>query len=377
MLQKLKLKNFKCFESVEVGLAALTLLCGVNGMGKSSIFQALLVLRQSYQAGELLHGRLLLGGELADLGNGADVMYEDALEDQIGFTLCDSRAPSPCALMFEYLSSADQLTAFPTPSGSGSDTVPAVWQRLPPFGDPLVYVNAERIGPRKFHARSETMARKGNIGVRGEYAMNLVNERQLELVQDGDPRAMGSGRRLIDLIDAWLQEITPGAHLVLEPVTPIDAVIAGFTFDRAGDVASKRYRATNVGFGLSYALPVLLALLAPKGSLVLIENPEAHLHPRGQTKLGELAARAAAAGVQVIAETHSDHFMDGVRIAVRDQVIAASAVAFHYFTREGSQSILTSPQIDENGRLSVWPDGFFDQHEENSAKLLAPRPTNA
>ena len=160
-----------------------------------------------------------------------------------------------------------------------------------------------------------------------------------------------------------MQDVCLGVNLRLEEMREVDAVIAGFRFDREDDVASHWYRATNVGFGLSYALPVILALLAKPGTLCLIENPEAHLHPRGQTKLAELAARASKAGVQVIAETHSDHFMDGVRIAVRDGLIEPDAATFHYFERKGNQTVVSSPQIDSDGRLSSWPIGFFDQHD--------------
>ena len=115
-------------------------------------------------------------------------------------------------------------------------------------------------------------------------------------------------------------------------------------------------------------LPVILALLSPPGTLCLIENPEAHLHPRGQTKLAELAARAAKAGVQVFAETHSDHFIDGVRIAVRDGLITPGDAEFHYFEREGNMTVVTSIQVDADGRLSRWPSGFFDQYDDNLAR---------
>ena len=176
---------------------------------------------------------------------------------------------------------------------------------------------------------------------------------------------------MLDVVNQWLQDISPGVHLQLDEET--EALIARFSFDRPGDVRHAPYRAPNVGFGLSYVLPVVLALLAEPGTLCLIENPESHLHPRGQTKLGELAARAAKAGVQVFVETHSDHFMDGVRIAVRDGLIEPEDVAFHYFERQGGKAVVSSPQVDADGRLSEWPAGFFDQHEENLVRLLAPR----
>ena len=97
------------------------------------------------------------------------------------------------------------------------------------------------------------------------------------------------------------------------------------------------------------------------------------LSPQGQTRLAELAARAAVAGVQVFAETHSDHFLDGVRLAIHDGLIAPDDVAIHYFERDGGRASVSSPTVDADGRLSQWPAGFFDQHEENLARLLAPR----
>ena len=389
MLQKIKLTNFKCFDSLELACAPLTLLCGLNGMGKSSVLQALLVLRQSAVSGELDQGRLVLSGELASLGTGQDVLFEGAETDVVAFELHDSDVSELCWLAFDYSRGADQLSATLTavsdslvnPQVEGSvwqGVLPlgGQWREIPPLGGHLVYLNAERLGPRKFYDRSEVFARHGNLGTRGEYAWNYLYARQSETVASADPRCseLSAGRRMLDVVDHWLQEVTPGARVGLSAIQDADSVIAGFSFDRIGDVASRRYRATNVGFGLSYTLPVLMALLAPPGSLCLIENPEAHLHPRGQTRLAELAVRASLAGVQVIAETHSDHFMDGVRIAVRNGLIQPEDVAFHYFARDGGRTVVSSPQVGADGRLSEWPAGFFDQHEDNLIKLLGPKP---
>ena len=458
MLRRIGLRNFKCFDRLDLPCAPLNLLCGLNGMGKSSVIQALLVLRQSFASGELRAGHLVLGGELIDLGAGSDVLFEDADEEVIEFVLDDERQrkagePGICPVTgratgglfapgadaaaksilnrllsgetredelsdgrlardypqmnlsafrralarartdgaervrrpseyfpdslvdvswagtFRYSRTGDQLTAV----GSGKRTL-SVWRGAPPFGGDLHYVQAERVGPRKSYPLSEVLARRGDLGARGEYAWNYLNDHAHDPLQADDPRrADAPGRRLVDIVDHWLQDVSPGAHLSLEAVLAADAVIAGFTFDRPGDVESRRHRATNVGFGLSYVLPVVLALLAPPGALCLVENPEAHLHPRGQTKLAELAARAAKAGVQVFVETHSDHFVDGVRIAARDGLIDPADAAIHYFERRDGRAAVSSPAVDADGRLSHWPAGFFDQHDENLAKLLAPR----
>ena len=374
MLRNIKLANFKCFEQLDLDCTSLNLLCGLNGMGKSSVIQALLVLRQSFETGELLNGRLVLDGERIDLGTGLDVLFDGAGREVMGFTLQDDEMTDPWALVFEYSWLLKQWGMWSNDINEDTEYLPVAWQKVPLFGGSLIYVNAERVGPRKLYPLSGVLARRGDFGVSGEYAWNYLNLHQDDLLPEDDPRCIeGESRRLLDVVNQWLQDVCPGAHLELEAVADADAVIAGFSFDRIGDVRTSRYRATNVGFGLSYVLPVILALQSPPGTLCMIENPEAHLHPRGQTKLGELSARAASIGVQVFAETHSDHFIDGVRIAVRDGLIAPNDTAFHYFERDGNKTVISSPQVDADGRLSHWPDGFFDQQEENLARLLAPR----
>lgn len=377
MLERLDLSNFKCFARLELDFAPVTLLCGLNGMGKSSAIQALLVLRQSYELRVLREGMLELGGRLADIGTGKDALFDGAETDVIEFSLRRNDVTEPCVLAYDYDRASDRLDmrrSEAAPDRFGGFGVPESWRDAPPFGGTLHYVNAERVGPRKTYALSETFARGGDLGARGEYALNYLNYHGEDVYTEDDPRFEDcESRRLVDGIERWLTEISPGAHLQLKPVPDADALIAGFTFDRKGDVKTERYRATNVGFGLSYVLPLLVAMFAPKGSLCLIENPEAHLHPRGQTKLANLAVRAAMAGTQVIAETHSDHFMDGVRIAVRDGLISPEDAVFHYFERgDDGAAVVSSPRIDRDGRLSEWPAGFFDQHEENLARLLAP-----
>ena len=374
MLRNIKLTHFKCFEELSLDCAPLNLLCGLNGMGKSTVIQALLVLRQSAEIGELGKGRLALAGERVDIGTSTDVLFEDAEEDVLSFALTsDEVGGLRWQQAFDCPRVSDRMGGFAVPAAKGR--VAHLWQNDPPFGGLIIYVNAERVGPRKFYPLSDLMARRSDFGEGSEHAWSYLSRSQDLLLKADDPRcAGGGGSRLLNIVDHWLQEVCPGAHLQLEAVPDADAVIAGFQFDRPGDVRSRRYRAVNVGFGLSYTLPVIVALLSPPRTLCLIENPEAHLHPRGQTKLAELAATAANAGVQVFAETHSDHFMDGVRIAIRDGLIDAENVAFHYFERPDNRSTVTSLKADSDGRLSHWPQGFFDQHEDNLTRLIAPRP---
>jgi predicted ATPase len=101
------------------------------------------------------------------------------------------------------------------------------------------------------------------------------------------------------------------------------------------------------------------------------------LHPQAQAALGELMARCASDGVQIIVKTHSDHLLNGVRLSIKRKIIERLSVALHFFSRDvqvGEASVQT-PAILENGRLSNWPNGFFDQWDRDVEALLDLRLT--
>jgi predicted ATPase len=174
-------------------------------------------------------------------------------------------------------------------------------------------------------------------------------------------------------VEAWLGEISPGTLISLSPSQNTDTISLQFSFG-----TSNKYRATNVGFGITYVLPILIAILSSNaGSLLLIENPEAHLHPKGQAEMGGLLARAASCGIQVIIETHSDHVLNGIRVAAHDGKIESQDIQLHFFQRKvhdgTTQNEVSSLLIDRDGRIDHWPDGFFDEWDKSLEALLEPR----
>ena len=184
MIEKIELRNFKCFETLSLTCSLLTLLCGMNGTGKSSVLQALLVLRQSFAAGELQEGRLVLNGELADLGAGNDVLFEEAETDAVETELHRDDAPTPCRFSFDCLRGADELqarSAVPA-DGQGPETL-AWWGEVPPLGGNLFHVDAERMGQRRVLDSPETSNRSGHPG-----ALNHLHARQEETLPSFDPR---------------------------------------------------------------------------------------------------------------------------------------------------------------------------------------------
>ncbi len=126
---------------------------------------------------------------------------------------------------------------------------------------------------------------------------------------------------------------------------------------------------------MTYVLPVVTSIVsASQGDLLVIENPESHLHPAGQSIMGKLCAIAAQNGVQLVVESHSDHFLNGMRVAVKQKIINVDAIKVFFLQRDMHASMHASevmyPKIDIDGRLDCWPDGFFDQWDKELDQLL-------
>ncbi|MFJ1607406.1 DUF3696 domain-containing protein [Streptomyces sp. NPDC088253] len=86
--------------------------------------------------------------------------------------------------------------------------------------------------------------------------------------------------------------------------------------------------------------------------------------------MAALIAAAAAAGAQLIVETHSDHVLDGTRLAVKQGRLKASDTAIHYFRGNGAGVEIVTPVVGEDGTLSEWPEGFFDETDHTPDQLL-------
>lgn len=366
MINELRLKNFKRFEDQSLSIGALTILSGLNGMGKSSVLQSLLLLRQSYQQGILETDGLALNGELVQVGTARDALFEDAKEDKIGFSL-NFGSSDEVAWQFDYDAQADVLKLT-------SSAVPPETYRHSLFGDSFQYLQAERLGPRASFSTSDFLVRQHRqLGTMGEYTAHFLSIfRDEEIPNSTLAHSEAKSLNLFSQVEAWLSEISPGTRIHITDSPSMDLVSLQYSFGLSG-----KYRATNVGFGITYTLPVITAILSAKpGALLLLENPEAHLHPKGQARIGNLLARAAAEGVQIILETHSDHVLNGIRLAVHGGSLAPEVLRLHFFQRREAEGKtireVVSPQMDRRGRIDQWPDGFFDEWDNSLTALLQP-----
>jgi predicted ATPase len=375
-IRSLHLQNFKCFENQVFEFNTLNLLAGLNGTGKSSMLQALLLARQSYQQNSLQTGGLALNGDLIQIGTAKDAFFEGAKEDVISFGLALGNGAKQ-TWRFHYDRETDVLALILKVSRVEYAFLSStIFDNSNLFRNDFQYLQAERIGPRRFFETSDLQVRqRRQLGTAGEYTAHFLAEFGKKNIANrilGHPEAVSN--TLHDQVEAWLGEISPGTHIALTPNLETDTVILQYSFV-TGNQASNKYRATNVGFGITYALPIIVAVLSSApDSLLLIENPEAHLHPRGQARMGELLALAASCGIQVVIETHSDHVLNGIRLAVHGGKLPPDMVRLHFFERsqQDGQALVTSLHIDRNGRIDRWPDGFFDEWDKSLETLLMP-----
>ena len=137
---------------------------------------------------------------------------------------------------------------------------------------------------------------------------------------------------------------------------------------------------TNVGYGISYLLPIIVAgLMARKGSMMIVENPEAHLHPSAQSQIGRFLAMVAATGTRVIVETHSDHLVNGIQYYALSHSNFLSNVVINNFSiankAESHKGCIKIDRInlEEDGNYSCWPVGFMDQSRKDLYELYKLR----
>jgi len=387
MIKKINITNFKCFKELSIPVQKLNILTGTNGMGKSSLIQMLLVLRQSNSNNNFTSKNkyLILNQELIDIGNYEDAIFRDFEKEQpyIKFEIEFSKIKAIWQLSNYYEDS--EKISIPVKT----ENVNSKLLKEPLFmEDKFQFLKAERIGPRDTYDIENKNI--NDFYQDGRFAMyyfleNRTNDIPIKNLAHPEQSVL----TLEYQMNSWMGEISPNIKIDSKyHESDKTKIISLFSYKTEEGLNRKPYKAKNVGFGISYIFSVLLSILsAKKGDLIIIENPESHLHPKGQTKLAELISLAAANGVQFFIETHSDHIINGVRISVKyhqenkDWGIDANDVNILYFHRENNeQSSKTALigidtnselyQIIGNSKTTELPYGFFDEMGNSLAKLI-------
>ena len=216
------------------------------------------------------------------------------------------------------------------------------------------------LGPlREYPKRQYTWAgtRPEDVGTRGERVVDAL----LSARAQGVKINLGRGRRhpfLEEYVGEWLTTL---------------GLIAGFSVVEVAEgsnlyqvkvrrtTAGSEVLLTDVGFGVSQILPVIVLLFyASRGSVVILEQPEIHLHPSVQAGLADVIIDAVQRnGIQVVLESHSEHLLQRLQRRVAEEFVSSSDIRLYFCDFVGAESKISQLQLDEFGNIANWPAGFF------------------
>ncbi len=423
MLNKIALKNYKLFKDlIEIPVSNINLLTGINGRGKSTVLQSLLLMKQSLEYDRTTN-KILFNGDNINLGNYMDVKNSSTSQaDKIEFIFHYSEnikinyhllqdMYNPLVASIDKISINGKINEkdtdiIITKEGNeniyfmsktfDNNTVSSIATLYDLFVNTLTlknekdnqdinaikniidfsrihYLSADRYGPQVFHPMQNTKDIPF-VGTYGENAITLLynqrNEPVNKVILDAVSKMHATENEDITTVmgqtNYWLGRLFNGAEIKIELFSDSNMYNVSIKVD--GE--SKYYKPTNVGFGISYVLPILvMGLISKPGSILIVENPEAHLHPFAQSMLAKYLAFVGMTGVQIFIESHSEHILNGLRIPICDNILDVNMLNVLYFDKIEDKKYLKI-NIDKNGGIKEWPQNFFDQSTNDINHLL-------
>lgn len=339
MINKLYIKGFKCFDDVSLEMRSITMLAGQNSIGKSSVIQSLLALKQ---------GKTPFTGKYMSIGNADELMnaYIGAEEIKISADYTNNKEECQNAYVeIKGLNAASVKTKM--------------------LKSDIVYCSAERVGVKDVYEKSNDNSL--GVGVDCEYAFSYFAEKWSKpiksiFVYDETTKLTLSGQ-----VNYWLNEIL-NYNIFAEEIDRTELIRVYFRNQNM----RINVRPKNIGTGVTYIAEVIISAFSCKpGDLLVIENPEIHLHPSAQSKFVEFLVFVASCGVQIVVETHSDHIYNGIRKEIHQDSIDADNVSIYFFKHSdnGCSEPILIP-VSETGKATVNEDGFFDQIKKDLDVIL-------
>ncbi len=341
----LSIKNFKNIKEAQFGFTPLSILTGVNSGGKSSVIQALLL--SISIAGD---GNSELNEIVSAYNN-----FEISKNHKLTLNDIELNAINPDFIELEIITTNKKPIKVSIDNNS-SKVHGNRFELGLLFDVNLFYLSANRIGP-------EHIAKMNNnsvVGIDGCYLFGFYEKNKKKQIQLSF-KDFDFNESLFEVTLTEWMKIILGFDITLN-TRKLSADSAWVQF-KINDI---EFDPRNVGAGNSYLAKILIMCLqAKRGDYVIIENPEIHLHPKAQAKLGEFFAKLVDAGVNLIIETHSEHIINKIRYCVYKKIIPNKNVAIYYKPSIADDFIHlklneNGRYIDPDGNRRDFPEGFFD-----------------
>ena len=397
MITNLKLKNFKLFKEItDIPLANINLLTGINGKGKSTVLQSFLLIKQSPEFNRTTD-KIIFNGSYLQLGNIKDVKnIKSSQNEAIEFNFHYSYSEKEFELIYKFNTIEDysldaQIESIKIDNVRNlsdlliykKDSTIHVKKQNNEVNFPFLfdlfvkgenidndirsieqlinlskihYISADRIGPKVYYSK-HSLNEFYSVGALGQNTINVLWHKKDDRVYENLCENNKLPRTVLTQLEYWLEKIFDGARITLVEIKETNLL----SFKISSDNSTDYYIPTNVGFGYSYILPILVSgLIAKDNEILIVENPEAHIHPFAQSRLSDFLTKVSLNGVQILIESHSEHILNGLRISVKDKFIKPENLNVLYFDKKGDK-LFEKINVDIEGGINNWPSNFFDQ----------------
>ena len=349
----LSIDGYKCFDKKhEFYLNNITLLTGANSVGKSSVIQSLLIaklLSESDVKNTKTEVSLMKNKFAMELGGYDDIINRQTITGNVEFFLSNFK--------FGILGEDNDNEKNKNVIFSMADEYKLEIKKV--FSNGFVYLCADRMAPHYEYRESDS---NEICDCHGSNVGDVFYQHQEDSIFPSRSIGFENNIKLLMQLDGWCNYIFPGLAVRVEK-----------TGSQMYKMKMRNDVAPNVGFGITYALPILVSGLTIKeGGMLIVENPEAHLHAKAQSNIGYFLARMAAAGVRVIIETHSEHVVNGIRRMIVEGKTSMShndMTIYFFHNNEGKKSV-QEIGMDDKGNLTEFPVDFFDQVRQDMLKLM-------
>ena len=400
MITELSAQNFKSWKDTgKLQIAPLTGFFGANSSGKTSILQTLLMLKQTVERPWGWEGIIDFGDDssLVNLGSFDDLIHQHRHDlplkislswelpeelsiegmdsvDSLSFDLAiNNTVNSVLGVEFDYTANKQNFRVdwggpgyscvVSIPDGgeygakspfrcygisSGPYHVPKVFSQLQACFENLFF-NIRYLGPlREYPRRRYAWQGKhsSSVGQHGEEMVTALFSGRIQL------------RSLDEQIAKWLQQLDLIDSYRLDPIPGTEK---DYEFLVRKYKGGPEVRLTDVGFGVSQVLPVLvLCYYVPEGSILILEQPEAHLHPKVQSELADLLIEVVKERqLQIILESHSEHLILRLMRRIAEEDISVDDTAFYFCEMKEGKSEIDRLDVDNYGNITNWPQNFF------------------
>lgn len=373
MIDRIIIKNFKNLHNVDAKLSKVNILAGINGRGKSSFLQSFLVLSQTWKKDQ---SKLLLpNGNWKNLGMYEDIHNVYYKNESIDFSLFSNEGKEK-EFFLSYRQSEDNKA----------------------FGALELFKVDDNIVFDLGHSKGENLMGGSSSGTNETQSMMLADVRdyagltQLKRmyyipsdrraaseVENYDPDVTylkPDGSNVLSILNdkgpAFIAEVEARMRSILDDAAiSITYIGDGIKLSLNSVTDGHYYRPINVGFGFGYILTLVVAsLLVREKDILIIENPEAHLHPSAQSKLMKILINdAVTKQVQLFVETHSDHIVNAALLSVKQNEIpcAKDDIEILFFDSiinqdNNPECSITNLEITRSGKIMNPPSKFGDQY---------------